>query len=49
MKTMNNSMSGGLMMLSALVLLLSVPMVLGHFTLKHEPVTIVQASAENAQ
>lgn len=46
MKNEKNSMAGGVFMLFSLVMMLSVPMVIGHYTLKPaQPVVQADASA----
>jgi len=49
MKAEKNSMAGGVFMLVGLVVLLAVPMVLGHFVMVPAVVETVQASAAVAQ
>lgn len=49
MKTNYNPMAGGLMILGALVAMLGVPMLVGHFALQREAAPIIQASAANAR
>ncbi len=49
MNTEKSSMAGGVFMLFGLVVMLSVPMVVGHFALKAAPQVTVQADASNVR
>jgi hypothetical protein len=49
MKTNNGSMAGGVWMLVSLVVMLTIPMVIGHFSLEKSPQVTVQADASIAQ
>jgi hypothetical protein len=49
MKTNYNPMAGGLIILTALVTVLGVPMLVGHFTLKPHATAMIQVSAVSAQ
>jgi hypothetical protein len=48
MKSETNSMVGGVIMLCGLVVLLSVPMIIGHYALPSVAPVTVQADASNA-
>ncbi len=49
MKTKDNSMAGGVLMLCGLVILLTVPMVIGHFALSPAAPAPIQVSSANMQ
>lgn len=49
MKAEQNSMTGGIIMLCSLVIMLTIPMIIGHYTLAAPAPAPIQVSAVTAQ